>query len=67
VRAASTLPIAVGFGLSTPAQVAQVAHIAEGVVVGSALVDRLAVDGVAGARALLTDLRDALDGVERPV
>lgn len=67
VRAASTLPIAVGFGLSTPAQVAQVAHLADGVVVGSALVDRLAVDGVRGARALLGELRAALDGVERPV
>jgi tryptophan synthase alpha chain len=67
VRAASPLPIAVGFGLSTAAQVAQVARLAEGVVVGSALVDRLATGGVDGARALLTELRDALDAVERPV
>lgn len=67
VRAVSSLPIAVGFGLSTAAQVAQVAQLAEGVVVGSALVDRLGGEGVAGARALLTELRDALDAVERPV
>jgi tryptophan synthase alpha chain len=65
VRAVSSLPIAVGFGLSTAAQVAHVARFADGVVVGSALVDRLGSDGVAGARALLTELRDALDGVER--
>ena len=65
VRAASSLPIAVGFGLSTAAQVAQVARLADGVVVGSALVDRLGTDGVAGARALLTELRDALDDLER--
>lgn len=32
------LPLAVGFGISTPEQVAQVARVADGVVVGSALV-----------------------------
>jgi len=32
------LPVAVGFGISTPAQAAEVAGIADGVVVGSALV-----------------------------
>jgi tryptophan synthase alpha chain len=38
VRAATALPLAVGFGISTPEQAAQVAAIADGVVVGSALV-----------------------------
>ena len=66
VRAVSSLPVAVGFGLATAAQVAHVARLADGVVVGSALVDRLGNDGITGARALLTELRDALDGVERP-
>ncbi len=44
VRAArrlARLPVAVGFGISTPAQVAQVAAIADGVVVGSAIVERV--------------------------
>lgn len=66
VRAASSLPVAVGFGLSTGAQVAQVARAADGVVVGSALVDRLASAGVPGVRVLLGELRDALDATERP-
>lgn len=61
VRAVSRLPIAVGFGLSTPEQVGAVARLADGVVVGSALVDRLARDGVGGARQLLTGLARALD------
>lgn len=39
VRRLSKLPVAVGFGISSPAQVAAVAAIAEGVVVGSAIVD----------------------------
>ena len=38
MRDLSNLPLAVGFGISTPDQVRQVAAIAEGVVVGSAIV-----------------------------
>ena len=66
VRGATTLPIAVGFGISTPDQVRAVAGLAEGVVVGSALVDVLGREGVRGARRFLGTLRDALDeGVVR--
>jgi tryptophan synthase alpha chain len=39
VRKASGLPVAVGFGIRTPEQAAEVARIADAVVVGSALVD----------------------------
>jgi tryptophan synthase alpha chain len=38
MRAVTDLPLAVGFGISTPEQVDEVARIADGVVVGSALV-----------------------------
>jgi tryptophan synthase alpha chain len=38
VRASLNLPMVVGFGISTPEQAAQVAKVADGVVVGSALV-----------------------------
>ncbi len=38
VRACTDLPLAVGFGISTPEQAGRVARIADGVVVGSALV-----------------------------
>ena len=38
VRAATSLPLAAGFGISTPEQVHEVAKIADGVVVGSAIV-----------------------------
>lgn len=40
VKANTPLPVAVGFGVSTPEQAAEVARIADGVVVGSALVRR---------------------------
>ncbi len=49
IRKRSSLPIAVGFGISTRNQVAQVATHADGVVVGSALVNVIR-DGL-GARA----------------
>ena len=44
-RKASRLPVAVGFGISTPDQVAKVAAIADGVVVGSAIVNEIADEG----------------------
>jgi tryptophan synthase alpha chain len=39
IRKATTLPIAVGFGVREPAQARAIAAVADGVVVGSALVD----------------------------
>ncbi len=61
VREATTLPVAVGFGISTPAQAAAVARVADGVVVGSALVDTLSREGVAGVQRFLEELRRGLD------
>ena len=39
VRNVTALPLVVGFGISTPSQAKQVARIADGVIVGSAVVD----------------------------
>jgi tryptophan synthase alpha chain len=61
VRGATRLPVAVGFGISTTEQARSVARLADGVVVGSALVDALGSDGVAGARRFLRELRAGLD------
>jgi tryptophan synthase alpha chain len=41
IRRFSKLPIAVGFGISTPAQFAAVGKFAEGAVIGSAIVDAI--------------------------
>jgi tryptophan synthase alpha chain len=62
LRAATSLPIAVGFGISRPEHAAAVGRIADGVVVGSAIVaaaERSVDEAVALARAL----RQGLDGV----
>lgn len=61
LRSDTSLPVAVGFGISTAEQAREVAEVADGVVVGSALVDAVEEAGVAGAARLLKSLRDALD------
>ncbi len=45
LKAATDLPVAVGFGVRTPDQAAAIAKVADGVVVGSALVDLVAEHG----------------------
>ena len=62
LRRATPLPICVGFGISRPEQAAAVGRLADGVVVGSALV-RAAGAGVGEALALARGLRAALDEV----
>ncbi len=61
VRDASPVPVAVGFGISTPEQAAAVAAIADGVVVGSALVQRVGEGGVEAGRRFVRELRQAMD------
>ncbi len=65
VRAATKLPVAVGFGISAADQAAQIAALADGVVVGSALVERMRTGGSEAALAWLAELRAALDGARR--
>ena len=49
LKAATDLPIAVGFGVRTPEQAAAIGRIADGVVVGSAIVDLVGSHGDAAA------------------
>ena len=55
----TALPVAVGFGIRSAAQAAAVAKVADGAVVGSALVDRIAGNLDAGGRAK-PDLAEAV-------
>ena len=63
-RAAARTPVAVGFGISTPAQAAAVGALADGVIVGSALLNAVRAAGPAqapaAARAFVTSLAQAL-------
>ncbi|MDH3211072.1 MAG: tryptophan synthase subunit alpha [Myxococcales bacterium] len=65
VRTASDVPVCVGFGVSTPEHAARIAEFADGVVVGSALIDRLeaaptAADAVERAAAFVASLKAPL-------
>jgi tryptophan synthase alpha chain len=60
VKAATSLPVAVGFGVSTPQQAAAVARYADGVVVGSAIVRRQ--DDVEALRGFVGELAGAVRG-----
>jgi tryptophan synthase alpha chain len=57
LRKFTKLPVAVGFGIRTPEQAAEIARAADAAVVGSALVDRLArhLDPAGNAKPSLVD------------
>lgn len=59
MRAVTSLPLAAGFGISTPEQAAAVARMADGVVVGSALVRQLETDPN-GLEALVRSLAEGM-------
>ena len=70
LRRFTNLPIVVGFGIKTPQQAADIARVADGAVVASALVDRLARNLDPGGKALpglvaavLADIAALADGV----
>ena len=72
IRRVSKLPVAVGFGIKDASSAASIAEYADGVVVGSALVDALAAAAAAGASqaeleqvaiTLISDIRAGVDGV----
>jgi tryptophan synthase alpha chain len=60
LREATTLPVCVGFGIATADQARDAARLADGVVVGSAIV-RAADQSVDAAVALAESLRRGID------
>jgi len=57
IRGHTDLPVVVGFGISSSAQVSEVAEVADGVVVGSALVNCIS-ENLGDAPAILNSLKD---------
>jgi len=63
IRAATSLPVAVGFGIRTPEQAAEIARVADAAVVGSSIVQKIA-DGLdAGGRARPDTAKSVFDYV----
>lgn len=60
LRSVTSLPVCVGFGISTPEQARSVSRLADGVIVGSALV-RAANSSIKEALALVSSMRKAMD------
>lgn len=68
LKAATDLPVAVGFGVRTPEQASAIGSVADGVVVGSAIVDLVGKHGAEAAgpvRDLVASLRAALNKKEQ--
>jgi tryptophan synthase alpha chain len=61
LREAATVPIAVGFGISSPAQAAEVARAADGIIIGSAMINVLDRAGPEGMEEWLRQIRTAID------
>ena len=61
IKQATDVPVCVGFGVSNPAQAAQVASMADGVVVGSAIVKLIEKNGTS------PDLADQVEAFVRPL
>jgi len=66
LKRVTDLPVLVGVGIGTPARAVEVSRVADGVVVGSAVVQRM-LDGAGpeGVAELVAEFRDALDAAAK--
>lgn len=62
VRAKTTKPLYVGFGISNPEQAKRVAQIADGVIVGSRLIQLIKEHNISHTLKWVDEMRRALDG-----
>ena len=67
IKKATDLPVCVGFGVRTPEAAAAIAAVADGVVVGSAIVDAVASDGAEAALDLTRRLAAGAHSVRKGV
>jgi tryptophan synthase alpha chain len=65
LRSVTSLPAAIGFGIHTPAQAAEMAHIADGVIVGSAIVKIIAEYGEAAGPHIYRYVKEMKEAVRR--
>ena len=63
IKAATDIPVAVGFGVRTPEQAAAIGSVADGVVVGSAIVEIVAAHGADAPEAVIAYIRSLADAI----
>jgi tryptophan synthase alpha chain len=61
VRRATRLPLCIGFGISNAKQAGQIAKIADGVIVGSRIVNLMGEGSTASLQSFIRELRSAID------
>jgi tryptophan synthase alpha chain len=62
-REATDLPVLVGIGITTPEHAVEAAGVADGVVIGTAVVGRVMEEGPQAPAAFLAEVRTALDAL----
>ena len=65
LKAATALPIAVGFGIRTPEQAAAIARVADGVVVGSAIIELIGEHGASAPAHVEADVRTLATAIKQ--
>ena len=65
VKSVTSTPVAIGFGIHTPAQAAQMSRIADGVIVGSAIVKIIAEHGEAAGRHIYDYVYSLKQSIEK--
>lgn len=63
VKTESPQPVCVGFGISSPRQVQELSGVADGIIVGSALVD--IIDRASGSRQMIEDIESFVSSMKR--
>ncbi|MDR0302005.1 MAG: tryptophan synthase subunit alpha [Treponema sp.] len=63
IKSVTQIPVAIGFGIHSPAQAAQMAHIADGVIVGSAIVKIAAQYGTTAAPHIYSYVKEMKDAI----
>jgi tryptophan synthase alpha chain len=61
VKKTTDKPVCVGFGISTPEQAKEVSSFADGVIIGSRIIQLMETEGVEAAVSFLEELRKAID------
>ena len=63
IKSVTQIPVAIGFGIHTPAQAAEMARIADGVIVGSAIVKIAAKYGEEAAAHIFSYVKEMKEAV----